>query len=164
MATDIIYVDKDDNEIGTGSIENAHSTGIIHRVVRIFLFNSKGELLLQKRASHVKSNPDKWQESAAGHVDEGETYMQAAERETQEEIGVIGLSLKEIKKTYTEEVEGKKRRRFNMLYTATYDGEVIPNPEEVSTVRWISLGELHTEIARHAEQFTEGFRLSVKEL
>ena len=156
----IIFVDKDDNVIGAGSQQEAYDKGIIHRVVRIFLFNSKGELLLQKRADHMKTNPGMWADSAAGHVDEGETYLAAAQRETEEELGIQDVVLKEMKKTYVEETDKYKRKRFTMLYSATYDGEVHPNPEEVSQVKWIMPEALRTEIRARPSQFSEGFRLA----
>ena len=84
----IIYVDKDDNVIGAGPQSEAYAKGIIHRVCRIFLFNSKGELLIHKRAGHLKTNPGLWSDSAAGHVDEGESYLESAKRELAEEVGV----------------------------------------------------------------------------
>ena len=155
--TNIIYVDKDDNEIGVGPIREAHENGIIHRVVRVYLYNSKGELLLQKRGDHLHTNPGKWNESAAGHVDEGETYLQAAIREMEEEIGVTGVELNELKKIYTEEKQDK-RKRFTTLYNGTYDGEIHPDFDEVSEVRWIAPEDLRAEIAQHPDHFTEGSR------
>ena len=154
----IIYVDKDDNVIGAGPQREAHEKGIIHRVIRIYLYNSKGELLIQKRGDHLRTNPGKWNESVAGHVDEGETYLQAAEREMEEEIGIRGVALKELKKIYTNESEENKRKRFTTLYSGVYDGEVHPDFDEVSEVRWVAPEALRKEISEHPERFTEGSR------
>ena len=74
----ITFVDEQDNVIGAGSKQEAWTKGIYHRVSRIFLFNSKGELLIQKRSDNCVSLPGRWDQSAAGHVDEGETYLEAA--------------------------------------------------------------------------------------
>lgn len=156
--TNIIYVDKDDNEVGVGPQKEAHEKGIIHRVIRVYLYNSKGEILWQKRADHLSTNPGKWNESVAGHVDEGETYLQAAEREMTEEIGVRSVELKEIKKIYLEEKEENKRKRFTMLYTGKYDGAVRPDPNEVSEVRWASPEAIRVEMKEHPEHFSEGSR------
>lgn len=155
----IIYVDERDNIIGAGSIQEAYEKRIVHRVVRVYLYNSKGELLLQRRSDHMKTNPGKWNESAAGHVDEGETYLEAAQREMKEEVGVGGVELKELKTIYTEEVGELKRKRFTALFSGTYDGEVHPDFDEVSEVRWISSEALRTEVAEHPERFTEGSRI-----
>lgn len=153
----IIYVDKDDNEIGSGSSREAHEKGIIHRVVRIYLYNSKGELLAQKRSEHIRSNPGLWAESVAGHVDVGETYRQAAEREMKEEIGISNVELIELKKIYTEEKDAHKlKKRFTTLYRGSYDGEFEIDPEEVAEVRWMSLAEFRREMHEHPERFSDG--------
>ena len=154
----IIYVDKDDNVIGAGPQQEAFEKGIIHRVIRIYLYNSRGEVLLQKRADHLRTNPGKWNESVAGHVDEGETYRQAADREMQEELGIEGVDLTELKKIYLEEKVNKKKR-FTTLYKGTFNGEAHPNPDEVSQVRWVSPESLHVEMKEHPEHFSEGTRL-----
>ncbi len=153
----IVYVDKDDNVIGAGPQREAHEKGIIHRVIRIYLYNSKGEILIQKRGAHLRTNPGKWNESVAGHVDEGETYLDAAKREMEEEIGVTGVDLEEVKKLYMEEKEDK-RRRFTTLYRARYDGEVRPDFDEVSEVRWITPEALRAEMTEHPDWYTEGSR------
>ena len=154
----ITYVDKDDRVIGAGPTREAHEKGIIHRVIRIYLYNSKGEVLMQKRADHLSTNPGKWNESVAGHVDEGETYREAAEREMKEEIGVTGVELTEVKKIYMEEREEHGRKRFTTLYTGNYDGDVRPDPSEVSQVKWFSPEALKRKIELRPKDFSEGSR------
>ncbi len=154
--TKITFVDKDDNVIGSGTKGEALKKGIIHRIARVFLFNSKGELLIQKRADHLESLPGKWDQSAAGHVDEGESYHVAAKREMEEEIGVRGIELKEIKKLYTEEYD-KIKKRFNMLYSGVYDGDINFNREEVSEVKWIKPEDLAEWMEERPNDFTQGF-------
>src|SRR3989338_4643482 len=116
------YFDKTlgkNNVIGAGSKEEAWKNGIIHRIARIFLFNSKGELLITKRGDNLSSLPGRWDQSAAGHVDEGEDYPTAAKRELEEEVGVKNIELIEKGKFFTDETDetGKIKKRFSMLYT-----------------------------------------------
>lgn len=155
----IVFVDKNDNVIGAGSKEEAWEKGIIHRIARIFLFNPKGELLITKRADNLSSLPGKWDQSAAGHVDEGEDYATAAKRELAEEVGVKNVELTEREKFFTDETDetGKIKKRFSMIYTGVYDGEIKFNPEEVSTIRWILPDELSAWMNEHPEEFTVGF-------
>jgi len=68
--------------------DKVHARGFWHRTVHVWLINSAGEILLQQRGSHKDSNPGLWDISAAGHIDPGETSLQAALRETREELGV----------------------------------------------------------------------------
>lgn len=154
--TKLTFVDKDDNVIGFGSREDALRKGIVHRVVRIYLFNFKGELLIQKRSKSV-SSPEKWDQSAAGHVDEGEDYAFAAYRETKEEIGVTNVELTEIGKFYTEEFGEKGTiRRFNTIYKGVYDGEIKFN-EEVSEVKWIKPSLLEEWMLKSPKNFSGSF-------
>ncbi len=162
----ITFVDENDNVIGVGTGRDAREKGIIHRISRVFLFNSRGELLITKRADHISSLPGKWDQSAAGHVDEGEDYLTAAKRELEEEVGVKNIELTEKGKFFTNEKDqpGKIVKRFNMLYIGEYDGEVKPNAEEVSQIRWISNEELSAWMEKHPQDFTEGFIMSFRNL
>jgi isopentenyldiphosphate isomerase len=157
--TNIDFVDMKDSVIGSGTIDEARANGHIHRVVRVFIYNERGELLLQKRASHMKSFPDKWDHSAAGHVDQGEVYEDAAKRELMEEVGISGINLSDHGKYFSEEAdeEGQVKKRFNTVYRGVYDGAVKPNPDEVSDVRWISPVALEDWMDGHPEEFTMGF-------
>lgn len=153
----IVFVDKNDKVIGSGTRQEALEKGIIRRIVRVFLFNSKGELLIQKRSKSVPL-PGKWDQSVGGHVDEGEDYLGATQRELQEELGIKDVPLKEITKYYTEETdENVINKRFNMLYLANYDGDIDFNKEEIDEIRWISLDKLEDWMKAQPQDFTQGF-------
>ena len=160
----IVYIDNNDNVIGAGSVTEAVERGIAHRIARVYVFNSQGQLLLQKRALGLRSAPDKWDDSAAGHVDEGEEYLAAATRELAEEMGVHNVELTETARYYTEEPElgsiNTPRKRFNMLYRAVYDGAVTPDEREVAEARWIDLPALRQWLQECPDDFTRGFRTS----
>jgi 16S rRNA (adenine1518-N6/adenine1519-N6)-dimethyltransferase len=166
LMTKITFVDDKDNVIGAGAKEDAWKKGIIHRIARIFLFNSKGELLITKRADNLSSLPGRWDQSAAGHVDEGEDYPTAAKRELEEEVGVKGIELIEKGKFFTDETDesGKIKKRFSMSYTGKWDGEVKPSPREVSQIRWIQPKELDEWMNRSPLDFTAGFIRNFKHL
>ena len=162
--TKIAFVNNKDEIIGSGTKEEAWKNGNIHRIVRIFIFNSKGEMLIQRRSDSVILFPGKWDHAVGGHVDEGEDYIDAAKREAREELNIEKIELKEIKKYYTDEVrDGNKiAKRFNTLYTAIYDGPISLNKEEVAEVRWISFEELQKWMSQKPEDFTGGFIKSLE--
>ena len=135
--TKIVFVDENDDVIGAGTKEQAWTNGDIHRIARLFVFNSKGELLIHKRSDKLDNLPGKWDQSAAGHVDEGEDYLEAAQRELKEELGIENVELEEVGKFYQDEIDedGKIKKRFNMLYEVRYDDGVNFNENEVSEIK-----------------------------
>jgi isopentenyl-diphosphate delta-isomerase type 1 len=155
--SNIAFVNEDDEVIGAGTKQEALDGKYIHRIVRIFLYNSGGELLIQRRADHLQSNPGLWDHAAAGHVDEGEEWDIAAHRELREELGV-DVPLTYIRKEYFEESDNRGvLKRFNVLYSGTYDGTVSFDENEVAEVRWIAPERLAAWMRETPQQFPEGF-------
>lgn len=164
MTKDVIYVDEQDNQIGYGSIENGRVTGAIVRIARILLLNSEGNVLLQQRSPNI-AFPLLWNESATGHVDRDEEYVEAAVRELKEELGVSGVALKEVSKIYCEEPlpSGQLKKAFHALYLGTHDGTVNVDPEEVHDTRWVSIATLQKELEEKSDTFTPGAQEGLKE-
>lgn len=154
----VTYVDSSDNIIGSGSIANAISNGIVVRIARVFLRNSKGQLLLQRRADKMTAQPGKWDQTAGGHVDEGEDYKVAANRELYEEMGISGVELSEIATFYSEE-SGYSiiKKRFNKIFSGVYDGDVQIDNDEVSDYKWVSITELAEDITQNPNDYPDGF-------
>lgn len=156
---EIVYVDENDREIGSGPILDAYQKGLTVRISRVFLLNDKLEMLIQRRSDNHKSMPGRWDQTAAGHVDKGETYDQSAERELAEEMGIKGVNLKPVRKYYSEESDdpGYIKRRFNFLYSGVYNGPVKIDKVEVSDYKWISFKALEQWMKDKPEDFTQGF-------
>jgi isopentenyldiphosphate isomerase len=93
------------------------------------------ELLLQHRGITESSYPDYWDQSAGGHVDEGETDLQAIRRETFEELGISINEFIFVNEFYTE-------NRRNIIYQAAYDGSLSIDKNEVDAVKWFSLNKV----------------------
>lgn len=152
--TDIVYVDENDNEIGSGTIDNALQRGIIRRVSRVILTNDVGNVLLQKRSATILSYPNFWNDSASGHVDVGETYREAALRETKEEMGVEGVELAEIGTFYGEEQEAALvRKAFNTVFTGVYNKDPVIDPYEVSEFAWVTKEALRARLEKSPHEF-----------
>lgn len=154
----IVFVDENDTVIGSGTKQEVWEKGIRHRIVRIFVFNSQDQVLLAQRGPTLASLPNRWNESAAGHVDEGEEYQDAAEREFTEELGIAGIQVVEVGRFKSEETDepDKKKNRFTAVYIARHDGAVQPSPREVAATKWLSAKDAYEWMKRSPDDFTEG--------
>lgn len=164
MKERIQFVDENDNPIGAGTREEAWAKKIHHRMVRVILRDEQGNVLIQKRSPDKSSYPNLWTDSATGHVDEGETYEQAVNREMSEEIGVKTV-LKGLGKYLTVESKGGNDVPiFNMSFegTITRDTPINMQESEVSDTRWIALDELKDMMQESPGIFTPGFLESVR--
>lgn len=154
----IQIVDEHDKPVGAATKQEARERGLIHRVVRIMLEDAAGRILLQHRDPAKDIFPDCWDNSAAGHVDAGEDYEEAAHRELKEEIGIEGLQLTAIGTYYSEEVwKGMQLKRFNTVYKAA----ITKTPTaleagKVDLVQWFTLPEVKALVAGHPDKVSDG--------
>jgi isopentenyl-diphosphate delta-isomerase len=156
----IQVVDENDNPVGGGEMDEIHRKGLLHRIVTVILRDPNGRVLLQRRGPHVSTNPNIWDASAAGHVDEGEDYLTAAQRELFEELGIENPELVEAAYYRTNSMfEWRKLNRFNQVYVAIVpeETEFIINPEEVTEVKWFTPAELEDLIKNHPNEIVEDF-------
>lgn len=162
----VVIVDEHDTVIGSDNLANVWKKGLYHRIVHIMVEDKQGRILLQKRASAMELYPDCWDHSASGHVDEGETYDQAAARELNEEVGLEGLPLKAIASYQTEDTyQGRILNRFNRVYRVRLPKDILIHLElkEVSETRWFTLDDARRLIKDHPEQVTDGLLRVIKD-
>jgi isopentenyldiphosphate isomerase len=140
-STEIIdIVDKENNVVGTTDVNTAHNEKLMHRVAGVFVFSPDGHLYLQTGNKYGKLDL-----SVGGHVQKGESYEQAAQRETHEEIGL------EVALTHVSTFLPKEAR----LNTET---------EEVKSLEKISLDEIKQMMKSEPDLFTHGFMNTMQEL
>lgn len=156
--TKLTIVNKNDQVVGSEDRIVVYKKGLIHRLVRVLLLNKKGQLLLQWRSKEEDTFPETWDQSAGGHVDEGEDYETAAKRELEEELGITDVKLVLLDKFYTSgEIGEKKINRFNTIYLAEYNkNDFVLQKEEVSRVKWFDIDELYILVDAKPNKFTHG--------
>ena len=133
-------VDEDGKVIGSISRAQAHDgTKILHPVVHLHLFNSKGDLYLQKRPEWKDIQPGKWDTATGGHVDLGEEVLDALYREVKEELGVTDFTPVFLGKYV---FEGVRERELVYVYQTVYDGTVAPDVEELAGGRFFTRDEI----------------------
>jgi isopentenyl-diphosphate delta-isomerase type 1 len=143
-------VDNNNRVIGTAGRSEIHKQRFMHRSVHVFLFNSAGELFLQKRAQTKDEFPGYYDSSAAGHVNPGESYHEAAERELKEELG-IEAPLKKVTELPASRETGWE---FVSFYSAVADDAVMLNRDEIEEGRFYSLKEIRAFLLSDGDKFT----------
>lgn len=132
-----------------------HREGLKHRAVHILVFHTDGRLFLQKRSMSKDSEPGKWDSSAAGHLDSGESYDQAAHRELKEELGVAAI--KPLEKILRIDACQETGMEFLWVYKTAHPGPFQLHPEEIEQGGWFDLQAIDQWTNSAPEHFAGGF-------
>jgi len=161
---EVILVDENDNEVGVMEKMQAHIEAKMHRAFSVFIFNSKKELMLHKRASHKYHSGGLWTNTCCSHPRPGENTVDAAHRRLLEEMG-FDCEIKEIFHfTYCRKLDhGLTENELDHVFIGQYNDEPTLNPEEVEDWRWISLEELKGDIQTNPNHYTEWFKIIIEE-
>src|SRR5690606_18744528 len=144
----VVLVSENDEVLGQMEKMAAHENGILHRAFSVFLFNDKGEMLLQKRAADKYHSPNQWTNAVCSHPRMGETYMDAAQRRLKEELGIETPITYRFNFLYKADVgQNLWEHELDHVFTGNFEGEFKLNEEEVSEVRYISIDELDKEMS-----------------
>jgi isopentenyl-diphosphate delta-isomerase len=161
---DIILVDAEDNPIGHCPKLDAHENGgRLHRAFSIFIFNSRGELLLQRRAPGKYHFGGLWTNTCCSHPRRGQTTIDAARTRLREEFG-FDAGLREVFCfTYraTDDTTGLTEHEFDHVLVGNFDGNPNPDPAEIGEWKWISPEALRADVREHPERYTPWFRISI---
>jgi isopentenyl-diphosphate delta-isomerase type 1 len=132
-----------------------HREGLLHRAVHVLIFNSKGELFLQKRSMRKDTHPGVWDSSSSGHLDAGEDYDACAVRELREELGVEAKRAPErLFKIVACEETGQE---FVWVYRMNFEGPFVLQEEEVETGGWFGPERIDKWVRECPEDFAPSF-------
>jgi isopentenyl-diphosphate delta-isomerase type 1 len=146
-------VDEKNQVVEITGRRELHKKGLRHRSVHIFIFNTRGDLYLQKRSLSKDQYPEHWDTSAAGHTDPGESQIEAAQRELMEELG-LDLPLTEVLQ-YPACLE--TGWEFVTLFTARTDAPIHLNLEEATTGDYFTPDQLTQFLADPVQKIAPGF-------
>ncbi|MBE6287080.1 MAG: NUDIX domain-containing protein [Mediterranea massiliensis] len=151
-------VDEEGNIVGAASRGECHNgSRLLHPVVHLHVFNSKGELYLQKRPEWKEIQPGKWDTAVGGHMDLGENVEMALQREVREELGITDFVPEKIKHYL---YDSQRERELVFVYKTTYDGTIIPS-DETDGGRFWSLNEVKENLGKGV--FTPNFESEIVE-
>ncbi len=162
MSEIIVLVDENDNQIGTGEKMEVHRAGKLHRAFSVFVFNGRGEMLLQRRALTKYHSGGLWTNTCCSHPRVQEKTIDAAKRRLMEEMGFV-CELKEIDSfVYKTEFEGLFEHEFDHVFVGKYDGVIKVNRDEVEEYKWISLDDLYNDVEQNPDKYTSWFKIALE--
>jgi isopentenyl-diphosphate delta-isomerase len=163
----VILVDKNDRKIGVEEKMSAHAmkTGRLHRALSVFVFNSKGETMLQQRTTGKYHSKGKWSNTCCSHPMPGEKVITAAHRRLGEEMGFDCEMWEAFEFPYEANVgNGLREREYDHIIFGKYEKEPEPNKREVQNWKWMKMEELVRRIKKNPNAFTPWVRLMIDEV
>ena len=156
----VILVDENDNQVGVMPKLEAHQKGLLHRAFSVFIFNSKYELLLQKRASSKYHSGGLWTNTCCSHQREGENSIEAGKRRLLEEMG-FETELKIITSfIYKVEFEnGLTEHELDYLLIGKYLKSPVINKQEVADWKWMKVELIADDIKLNPNNYTSWFKI-----
>lgn len=152
-------VDEDGNITGAATRGECHGgSKLLHPVVHLHVFNSRGELYLQRRPAWKDIQPGKWDTAVGGHVDLGECVADALKREVSEELGIVDFQ-PELLTQYV--FESERERELVFVHKTIYDGEITPSAELDGGRFWI-IDEIRENLGKGI--FTPNFENEIKRI
>ena len=160
MEEQLILVDEEDREVGIMDKLAVHQQGLLHRAFSVFIFNKKGELLLQQRADEKYHSGGLWTNTCCSHPRQGEELNVAVPRRLNEEMGMQCPAEFMFSFTYRMDFDnGLTEHEFDHVYFGRSDDLPQPNPSEVKNFKYIGLEELQKAIEQKPEDFTAWLKI-----
>lgn len=157
----IILVDSTDKEIGYETKEKCHRTKpLLHRAFSVFLFNSRSEMLITKRAAGKATWPLFWTNACCSHPRKGEPIESAAHRRIKEELGIdcpLRFSFKFQYEAQYDKDWGESE--VDSVFIGNYDGALRCDKSEVSDWKFMPVGALKKDVTKNADAYTPWFKL-----
>lgn len=163
---ELILVDGDDSEVGYLSKARCHDgDGVLHRAFSVFIFNQRGELLLQQRGAEKRLWPLYWSNSCCSHPRRGESMEAATRRRLRQELD-IGADLEFVYKfSYQANFRDiGAEHELCWVYLGHAREEVAANRNEIAAWRFVRPEELDRELADDAGNYTPWFRMEWQRL
>ena len=161
----VILVDEQDRPIGLMEKQAAHIGPHLHRAFSVFIFNSKGELLLQQRALSKYHSPGLWTNTCCSHPRAGETLEEATSRRLKEEMGMSCPIHEVYTFIYMAPVgQGLTEHEFDHVFIGQSDDIPSINTEEVASWKYMSIDDLEKDIELYPGLYTEWFKITFEEM
>lgn len=161
MSQEVILVNERDEPVGTMEKMEAHRKALLHRAFSVFIFSTKGEMLLQQRARNKYHSGGLWTNACCSHPLPGEDIKSAALRRLQEELGFTTALNKIFDFTYQSSFDnGLTEFEFDHVFIGTYDRDIHPDKDEVLDYCFKSMEEIQSSLESHPSKYTAWFHIA----
>lgn len=160
MIEEVILVDENDQEIGLMEKMEAHLKGRLHRAFSVFIFNTRGELLLQKRSGDKYHSAGKWTNTCCSHPRHGEKTLDAANRRLKEEMGMSCTLVYGFSFLYKATLEdGIFEHEYDHVFFGVSNSLPFPDPTEVASFKYVNMNLLLNDINANSEEYTAWLKI-----
>lgn len=159
--TQVVLVNEYDEPVGVLEKMDAHRQAALHRAFSVFIFNTKGEMLLQQRALNKYHSGGLWTNACCSHPTPEEETRHAASRRLMEEMGFQTALQKAFHFTYRAELDnGLTEYEYDHVYTGVYDGAVRPCKLEVNDYCFQSMEDISKSLFVNPVAYTAWFHIA----
>ena len=160
----VVLVDEQDNECGVMPKLAAHEQGLLHRAFSVFIFNSRGELLLQQRAKDKYHSAGLWTNTCCSHPRPGEVVGDAANRRLKEEMGMVCSIHEQFSFVYKAHMENNLTEyEYDHVFTGISNKEPVPDAAEVAAWKYMTKSALLNDMEVNPEHYTAWFRICISD-
>lgn len=157
----IILVNEKDEPIGTMEKMEVHQKALLHRAFSVFLFNTKGEMLLQRRSLKKYHSGGLWTNACCSHPYPEEDTLVAAQRRTKEELGIDVMLKPAFSFVYKASLDnGLTEHEFDHVFIGTNTSKINADPEEVGDYAYLDMAYLKQHIEQYPLKYTVWFKIA----
>lgn len=161
----LILVDENDVPVGTVDKMEAHQKAMLHRAFSVFIFNKKGEMLLQQRAFTKYHSGGLWTNACCSHPYFNQETITAAAKRLQEEMGFTIPLKKAFEFVYKAAFDnGLTEYEYDHVFVGEYEGQILPDKDEVADYCFMSMEEIKNSLQSHPQKYTEWFKIAFPKL
>ncbi len=158
---EVILVNEQDEQTGTIEKMEAHRKALLHRAFSVFIFNGKGEMLLQQRALGKYHSPGLWTNACCSHPRPGEEVETAALRRLKEEMGIESSLKKIFDFIYRTDFDnGLTEYEFDHVYIGDFPGLPEPDKREVKDYCFRTMEDISQDLIRYPEKYSSWFKIA----
>ncbi|WP_121667193.1 isopentenyl-diphosphate Delta-isomerase [Mesonia aquimarina] len=160
MKEKVILVNEKDEQIGLMEKIEAHEKALLHRAFSVFVYNEKGEMMLQQRALGKYHSPGLWTNTCCSHQRENESNIEAGKRRLMEEMGFTTDLEETISFIYKAPFEnGLSEHEFDYILVGNFEDDPKPNPDEVADWKWMHPEEVKKDLEENPDNYTAWFKI-----